>query len=188
MKRKVTPEEREILLNNPELVMFEPYAAFKTHRASLFKTLIPPVIVAVITALIILLFPDFVNSHETVFAVTATLLLIAACAFLPLFYFFLDDRAYKKARETHYAKYLKMLLPEDLECNIATINWIEVQKAEGGWTVDGKEGYLSYSSFVNYFKFEPQTEVAFVTGKKFFAYIKRDPKTESLYLNFPVRD
>ena len=168
MKRKVTPEEHEILLNNPELVMFEPYAAFKTHRASLFKTLIPPVIVAVITALIILLFPDFVNSHETVFAATAT--------------------PYKKARETHYAKYLKMLLPEDLECNIATINWIEVQKAEGGWTVDGKEGYLSYSSFVNYFKFEPQTEVAFITGKKFFAYIKRDPKTESLYLNFPVRD
>jgi hypothetical protein len=34
MKRKVTPEEREILLNNPELVMFEPYKAMKTHRAS----------------------------------------------------------------------------------------------------------------------------------------------------------
>ena len=182
MKRKVTPEEREILLNNPELVMFEPYAAFKTHRASLFKTLIPPVIVAVITALIILLFPDFVNSHETVFAVTATLLLIAACAFLPFFYFFLDDRAYKKARETHYAKYLKMLLPEDLECNIATINWIEVQKAEGGWIIDGKEEFFGYCGCVNCFKFEPQNDVAIVYGDKFYAYIKRDPRTESFYI------
>ena len=181
MKRKVTPEERDIPLNNPELVMFEPYAAFKAHRASLFKTLIPPVIVAVIAALIIFLCPDFVNSHETAFAVTVTLLLIAGCAFIPFFYFFLDDHAYKKARETHYAKYLRILLPEDLECNIATIDWIEVQKAEGGWTVDGKEEYLSYCSFVNYFKFEPQTDVAFVTGEKFFAYIKRDPRTESFY-------
>ncbi|MDY6339003.1 MAG: hypothetical protein SPL61_05150 [Saccharofermentans sp.] len=188
MKRKVTPEEREILLNNPELVMFEPYGAFKTHHASLFTTLIPPVIVAAIAAAVIFLFPDFVNSHDTAFAVTATLLLIAACAFIPFFYFFLDDRAYKKARETHYAKYLRMLLPEDLECNIATIDWIEVQKAEGGWTVDGEKGLFSYSSFVNYFKFFPQTDVAFVTGEKFFAYIKRDPKTESLYQDFPVRD
>ena len=44
MKRKVTPEEREILLDNPELVMFEPYGAVKVHRASLGKALILPFI------------------------------------------------------------------------------------------------------------------------------------------------
>ena len=181
MKRKVTPEEREILLNNPELVMFEPYRAFKTHRASLFKTLILPVIVAVLLFLWAYFFPGFMNNHPNVFAAVCTIALALACAFLPVFYFFLDDRAYKKAKQTHYAKYLKMLLPLDLECNIARINWVEVQKAEGGWTVDGKEEYFGYCGCVNYFRFEPESDVAFVFGEKFYAYIKRDPRTECFY-------
>ena len=35
MKRKITSEERSILLKNSELVMFDPYNALKTHRCSL---------------------------------------------------------------------------------------------------------------------------------------------------------
>jgi hypothetical protein len=34
---------------------------------------------------------------------------------------------------------------------------------------------------VNYFKFEPKTQVAVIFGEKFYAYIKRDPKTERFY-------
>ena len=74
-----------------------------------------------------------------------------------------------------------MLMPKDLDCNVARVTWVEVQKAEGGWIVDGKEEYFGYCSYVNYFKFEPETAVAFVTGEGFFAYIKRDPKTECYY-------
>ena len=181
MKRKVTPEERQILLDNPELVMFDPYKGFKVHRASVWTALILPVIVAGLIFLWAYFFPDFLNAHPNIFAAAAAILLIIACGFLPFFYFFLDDHNFKKARKNHYEKQLKMLMPKSLECNIATVNWVEVQKAEGGWTVDGKEEYFGYCSFVNYFKFEPGTDVAFVFGEGFFAYIKRDPKTESFY-------
>ncbi|MBR4913815.1 MAG: hypothetical protein IKZ42_00890 [Clostridiales bacterium] len=181
MKRKVTPEEREILLNNPELVMFEPYRAFKTHRASLLTAVIPPFGAAGLMFMWAYFFPGFIDAHPTLFAAVSTTLLVVAAGFLPITYFILDDSTYKKARENHYAKYLKMLLPKELECNIAHINWVEVQKAEGGWTVDGKEEYFGYCGFVNYFKFEPETDVAFVSGEKFFAYVKRDSRTESFY-------
>ena len=182
MKRKVTPEEREILLNNPELVMFEPYAAFKTHRASLLTAVIPPFGAAGLMFMWAYFFPGFIDAHPTLFAAVSTTLLVVAAGFLPITYFILDDRAYKKARENHYAKYLKMLLPKELECNIARIDWVEIQKAEGGWIIDGKEEFFGYCGCVNCFKFEPQTDVAIVYGDKFYAYIKRDPRTESFYI------
>ena len=181
MKRKVTPEERQILLNNPELVMFEPYGAFKVHRASLGKALILPAITGIAFFLWGFLCPDFVDDHPNVFAATGCLALVFASGFLPILYFSLDDRALKKANAAHYAKQLKMLLPKDLECNVATIQYVTVEKAEGGWIMDGREEPFVYSGCVNYFKFEPQTEVAVVYGEKFYAYVKRDPKTESFY-------
>ena len=107
--------------------------------------------------------------------------LVFASGFLPILYFILDDRAFKKAREQHYSKQLKMLLPADIECNVATIEYVTVEKAEGGWIIDGKKEPFCYNGCVNYFKFEPKTEVAIIYGEKFYAYIKRDPKTESFY-------
>lgn len=181
MKRKVTQEERDILLNNPELVMFEPYGAMKVHRASLGKALILPFITGAVFFVWGFLCPDFINEHPTLFAATGCIALVLASGFLPILYFILDDRDFKKAREEHYAKQLKMLLPKDLECNVATIEYVTVEKAEGGWIMDGREEPFVYSGCVNYFKFEPQTEVAVVFGEKFYAYIKRDPKTESFY-------
>lgn len=182
MKRKVTPEEREILLINPELVMFEPYKAMKTHRASLGKALILPAATAVVFFGFGFLFPDFISAHPTAFAATGCAMLILSAGFLPILYFILDDRDYKKARATHYGKYLKMLLPKELECNTAVVSYVVREKAEGGWIVDGKEEFFGYCSMVNTFRFEPQTEVALVfDGKGFCAYVKKDPRTESLF-------
>ncbi|MBR3141599.1 MAG: hypothetical protein IKF09_00455 [Clostridiales bacterium] len=182
MKRKVTPEEREILLNNPELVMFEPYKAMKTHRASIGKALILPAVTAVLFFGFGFLFPDFINDHPTFFAATGCIMLVISAGFLPILYYILDDRAYKQARATHYGKYLKMLLPEELECNTAVVKYVVYEKAEGGWIVDGKEEFFGYCGMVNTFRFEPQTEAAIVfDGKGFCAYVKRDPRTESLF-------
>lgn len=182
MKRKVTAEEREILLEHPELVMFEPYKGMKTHRASLGKSLILPAATVLFFVAWVLLFPDFVNAHPTGFAATLCAMLILSCGFLPILYFILDDREYKKVKATHYKKYLKMLLPQELECNTALVKYVVVEKAEGGWIMDGKEGMFSYSSLVNYFRIEPNTELAVLfDGKGFFAYVKRDPCTESFY-------
>ena len=70
------------------------------------------------------LFPDFINAHPTFFAATGCAMLVLSAGFLPLLYFILDDRDYKKARATHYEKYLKMLLPKELECNTALISYM----------------------------------------------------------------
>ena len=110
MKRKVTQEERDILLNNPELVMFEPYGAMKVHRTSLGKALILPFIIGAVFFVWGFLCPDFINEHPTLFAATGCIALVLASGFLPILYFILDDRDFKKAREEHYSKQLKMLL------------------------------------------------------------------------------
>ena len=181
MRRKVTAEERTILLENPELVMFEPYSAMKVHRASLGKSLIMPALTGIVFFLWGFLCPDFINEHPTVFAAVGCIALVLASGFLPVLYFVLDDRNFKKAKEQHYSQQLKMLLPLDLECDVALIRYVVYEKAEGGWILDGKEEPFGYCGCVNFFRFEPQTEVAVIFGEKFYAYIKRDPKTESFY-------
>ena len=59
MKRKVTSEERQILLDNPELVMFDPYKGFKVHRTSVWTALILPAVTAVLIFLWGYFFPNF---------------------------------------------------------------------------------------------------------------------------------
>jgi hypothetical protein len=108
--------------------------------------------------------------------------LVISFAFLPVHYWILDDHDYNEALETHYAQYLNNLMPDELECNTALVNYVTYEKCEGGWTVDGREEAFGYSRCVNIFKLMPQTRVAFVSnGKGFFAYIRRDPRTECFY-------
>ena len=163
MSRRITPEERNILLNNPDLVMFDPYSALICHRCSLGKALILPAITGVLVFLWGILCPRFINAHPKLFAGIG-------CA------------AFKKARAEHYVKQLQLLLPNDLECKIARIQWVVVEKAEGGWILDGKEEMFGYCSYVNYFKIEPHADLAVITdSERFWAFIKRDTKTESFY-------
>lgn len=182
MSRKITPEEKNILLNNPELVMFNPYSALKTHYCSLGKALILPAFTALIIFLWGFLFPDFINVHPMIFAGTGCAAIVIASGALPILYLVMDDHAYKKAKEEHYAKQLKILLPNEIGCSIAHVLWVTVEKAEGGWILDGKEEMFGYCSFVNYFKIEPDTDLAVISdGEKFCAFVKRDDKTESFY-------
>ena len=182
MSRRITPEERNILLNNPDLVMFDPYSALICHRCSLGKALILPTITGVLVFLWGILCPRFINAHPKLFAGIGCAALIIACGFLPILYMIIDDRAFKKARAEHYVKQLQLLLPNDLECKIARIQWVVVEKAEGGWILDGKEEMFGYYSYVNYFKIEPHADLAVITdSERFWAFIKRDTKTESFY-------
>ena len=181
MKRKVTSEERRILLDNPELVMFDPYKGFKVHHISLSKALILPAIVGVFMFLWGFLCPDFINAHPVLFASVSCVSLIVACGFLPVLYMILDDRAYKNAKETHYAQYLDQLMSLELSINVARVQHVIYEKAEGGWIMDGKEEGFGYSGYVNTFKIEPGTDLAVVYGDGFTAFVKRDPRTESLY-------
>ena len=182
MKRKITSEERSILLKNPELVMFDPYNALKTHRCSLGRALVLPALVALAIALWALLFPDFIDAHPAVFAGVGCVALIAASGSLPVLYLLLDSRNFRKAEQEHYAEQLELLLPRDLECQLAHVQWVTREKAEGGWVLDGREEMFGYASFVNCFAIEPDTDLAVIgDGGAFWAFVKRDAKTESLY-------
>ena len=184
MSRTITSEERMILLDNPELVMFNPYSVFKTHTLSLGKAIVLPVAALLLVFLWGYLCPDFINEHPKLFAGIGCAVFIIASGSVPVLYFWLDDRMFKNAEADHYAKQLGMLLPEKPECRIAHVLWVTKEKAEGGWILDGKEELFGYSSCVNYFPIEPDTDLAVITGgDQFWAFVKRDQKTERFYQN-----
>lgn len=184
MSRKLTPEERNILLENPELVMFCPYDAMKTHYCSLGKALILPFFTGLLIFLWGFLFPDSVNSHPKTFAGTGCAALVLASGALPVLYLLLDDRTFRKARKQHYEKQLRLLLPKNPECRIAHVQWVVHEKAEGGWILDGQEEMFGYASYVNVFRIEPDTDLAVISdGAKFLAFVRRDSRTESIYRN-----
>ena len=182
MKRKVTAEEREILLQNPELVMFDPFSAMKVHTASLATALIPAVIVAALVFACGFLFPGTMNAHPKLFAGVSCGMIVLACAFIPLLFFFLDDRAFKIAQERHYRDQLRMLLPGELECRVVRVSCAVYEKAEGTYMEDGEEKWFGYVSCRNVFRFEPGDSLAIVSGGNgFSAFIRRDPVTECFY-------
>lgn len=182
MERTVTPEERQILLNHPELVMFEPFRAMKMHRMSLGLSLVPPAVAAVAVFAVGLAFPDFLNRRPTLFAGLAALLIVVTSALVPVLSLVLNDRMLREAERKHFADQLRKMLPEELTCNTAVVDYIVREKAEGAIMIDGRQEPFGYASCVNIFRMEPDETVAFVTDKQnFFAFVKRDAVTEVFY-------
>ena len=181
MSRRLTSEERKVILDHPELVMFNPYSAIKTHHISIGRALILPFVVSMLIILCRLVFPAFINDHTTLFAVCSCIALIVSCGFQPVLYKILDDRFFRKAEETFYAECLQKLLPEDVTLELVHIQYVVNEKAEGGWIRDGREEGFGFSGYVNCFAIRPETDLAVIHGGKFFAYIKRDSKTERFY-------
>lgn len=182
MERAVNGTERQIILDNPELVMFNPYKGWKPHRRSVLYAFIPAVIVFALIIAPVLLFPEFVSSIRKVYIGASMVIFFASIFAIPFIYLMLDDRDYNKNLESHYSRQLKALLPEKLWCNIVTIRNITVEKAEGVWIQDGESVPFGYVSYVNCFMMEPGMEIAVVYDRNGFeAYIKRDVRTESFY-------
>ena len=179
--RKVTPEERETLLNHPELVMFDPYKAMKSHRLSLWKALILPLFTLAAVVLCWVFLKDYVNERPRLWAGVGCAALLLSCAAVPVLYLFLDSRAFRRAKEEHYVKQLKALLPEEPECGTARVLWVVPEKAEGGWILDGNEEMFGFCGFENAFRIAAGEDLAVVSGKGFLAFVKQDPATESFY-------
>ncbi len=181
MSHTLSPDERDILLENPELVMFDPYSAMKTHRASLGRALIPPLFIGLLVLLWGVLCPGFISSHPGLFAGVGCAALVIAAGSFPVLYLLMDDRTFRKAAQEHYAEQLRLLLPEDIECRIARVQWVTYEKAEGGWILDGREEMFGYASYVNSFRIEPDTDLAVISGVGFMAFVRREERTECLY-------
>ena len=182
MPRSLTQEEIDTLLNNPELVMFDPYSAMKLHVVPGLFALIPPTTVLVAGACFILFFSEEANKHPTLYSVIFVVLILIAVGILPLCYMMLDDRAFKKARAEHYREQLKKLMPKELSCEVMKVDYVVVEKAEGAFIRDGESVPFGYVTYVNVFEIIPGSDLAIVSdNNSFYAFIKRDPRTESLY-------
>ena len=179
MERKVTTEERNILLSHPELVMFDPYP-IKAKKPILALSFLPlllcPVSVGFIAS------SGLVGVHPHIAGFLMAMSMVFACILLIIVYVRIDDWYYEKARKTHYAEQLRLLLPEDLTCDIVHVKSVVREKAEGSYIKNGEEQIFAYSSMVNYIRIEPETDlVEIYDGKGFWAIVARDPATESLY-------
>ena len=179
MARKVTEKERQILLSHPELVMFDPYPIW-TKKPVLALSFLPlllcPVSVGFIAA------SGLVNAHPHIAGFLMAMSMVFACFLLIIVYVRIDDWYYEKSQKTHYAEQLRRLLPEDLTCDIVHVKSVVREKSEGSYIKDGEEQMFAYSSMVNYIRIEPDTDlVEIYDGKGFWAMVRRDPETESLY-------
>lgn len=185
MKRKLSKEERQTLLETPELVMFEGWSGFQTHRFSLSlgKLLIAPVVAAVLAVIFYLLFRDFCEAHPVAVPAAGVGLLAAACILPPVVLVVLENMEREKAVRNHFRAQLAKMLPMDLVCEKVLIKSVVIEKAEGTWIREGKEEFFGYVRCVNSFPMVPNEELVIVSGKSkpFYAFIKRDPRTESLY-------
>lgn len=181
MERKVTSEERQVFLAHPELVMFYVDTAKKTGIETI--ALLAAIVLPAFLIPIALIASPFGEAHPTptvVISVVFTVLWVFVAA--PWLFIHADQRKMQKEQESHYIKLLASRLPEDLICKTVMIDHVVYEKCEGAYIEDGKKQLFGYVGYRNIFKLEPHTEVVIVTDRKgFFAFIKRDEATESLY-------
>ena len=183
MERKVTPEERGILLNNPELVMFNPYDGFKLHKRSAAVAFAPFIIVVICEVILMVVYGKQFDGSPMAVTVVMLIAFLVSMAIAPVLYLKTDDRAYRKAEANHYAEQLKKLIPDELMCKRVLVDYILMSKGEGGYIENGQLVGFGFGSFRNDFEILPQSELAIIYGgEKFFAFVKRDPKTESFYV------
>ena len=182
MSRKITSEERRILLENPELVMFDPSPGLNTHGHSLGKAVLLPAVTGIVFLLCGMLFPGLVHSHPVLFAGTGCTVLVLAAGAAAVRFLKPDDGMIRTAEKDHYVRQLEILLPKEPELRIAHILQVTYEKAEGVWLMNGTEEPFGYSSYVNVSKIEPDSDLAVITdGTAFWAFVRRDSKTESIY-------
>ena len=183
MGRPVTDQERQIMLDNPELVMFNPYRGLKAHRPSILVAFIPVLASLIIIPIPYLIAPDRVRDHTDLYVGFVCTLFFISIAMIPLVYIKAEDRIYDKDRKSHYIAFLHRLLPQALKCTVVTIDNLTVEKAEGEWIFEEKKEFFGFVPYVNAFRLEPGMEMAVVyDGNGFEAFIKRDPRTETFYM------
>jgi hypothetical protein len=128
MARKITSEERRILLENPELVMFDPHPALKTQRISFSKAVLLPAAAGIAVLLCGLLFPGIVHSHPVLFAGFGCAVLVLAAGVAAVRFLKPDDGVIRTAEKNHYVRQLEILLPKEPELRIAHILQVTYEK------------------------------------------------------------
>jgi hypothetical protein len=187
IRRDLTSEEIQILLDHPECVMFDPWKAMKTHKFSFLLALIPAALAVILIAGLILMFPKFTAEHGSLTVVVSIILFVCSVGAVPLLYTKADDRSFDKAKENHYRDQLKQLIPSKLKMNLFVVDWIVVEKGEGGYyDENGNEQWFGYVGCGNFFPINKGDELVIIYEEEykkdqFFGLVKKTPDTMSLY-------
>lgn len=86
IRRELTSEEIQILLDHPECVMFDHWKAMKTHKFSLLQALIPAALSLLLIVGFILMFPQFAVNHSNLTVALSLTFFFASIAAVPLIY------------------------------------------------------------------------------------------------------
>jgi len=178
--RKVTEEERKIIMEHPELVMFHAQNDKRDFISGITMIIIPALIA--VFGPVTFCFTSFAENHPKLIILLSLLWVIAVIIIsVPLIIRY-DEWQTKKDEGDHNINILRRRLPEEMVCNVVTIKYIVPQKCEGVYIEDGKEQYFGYFGYKNYIPLIPDTKVSIVRNDAdFFAFVKRDEVTESLY-------
>jgi hypothetical protein len=182
MQRKLTAEERQILLENPELVMFAPKG---TNYLKLWIVVEVFFFIVLIIGLVFRNTVPFFNTNLFI-GITMTGIFAPGPVFVLVMFLTCNPESWgrpnKRQQKTHYLRELKKSLPRGSMINIVTIEGVVPQEGAIYFYVDGKNdswGFTTY--FANPFDLDNGDKVVIAYGKNFRAFIKRAPQTEMLY-------
>ena len=185
MQRKLTAEERQILLENPEFVMFVP------KGPNYLKLWIVVEVFFFIVMIIGLVFHNTVSFFNTNLFIGITMTGIFAPGLVLVLVMFLTcnpeswGRPNKRQQKTHYLRELKKSLPKEVMINIVTIEGVVPQEGAVYFYVDGKNNSWGLTTYeANPFNLDSGAKIVIVYGKGFHAFIKRTQQTERLYESF----
>ena len=108
--RQLTKNERQILLDHPELVMFGTKWELNIKKVAIFT--IPGIMSVLIPAA--LAFSPLGRSQNGLVTVLSIALLIIFCAAFVWLYLYFDNSRYEKAQKNYNISFLRKTLPDEL--------------------------------------------------------------------------
>lgn len=188
MSRELTQQERQLLLDNPQLIMFNPAKGVTVFiKHPILLAFLPFAIFAVGIPILVFTFEDFFIAHDALFSVVLCVGMLLTVILIPVVYCLKDSRTWKKEHSDSYRIPLKRVLPERLTGRVVTITHVDfknqqdIQYALLTVEEDGVEKKYNYFGFVNRFELIEGQELLVVADGEFFAFVQRGTLSEGLY-------
>ena len=189
MARTLTQEERQMLLDNPQLVMFKAQDGLSPlNKTPMRLAFLPITVMIVVLTILVFAYRDFFATHETLTDAVLTVGMLLSVITVPVVFVVFENRRWKSEHSDHFRIPLARVMPEEIQAKVVTITHVDymnqqdMQYALLTCTEDGIEKKYNYFAFVNRFELPVGHELLIVTGADgFFAFIRRSTDTERLY-------
>ena len=173
MRRAVTEEERQVLMANPELVMFMP--RHQGMHPTVFLLVIPVIAMVILGA--ILWLTGAGKALIDTFPMGTAFAYVAICTATPWVCLYIKrryDDAYGCDRE------LRRLLARELEVGRVRITGVVPQRAEIYAVAGGEQFIIGIASTRNTFVPDVGTDIAILYAGETAMGVRPDPRTKSL--------